>query len=53
MIFINNFYIVTDQLDIDFVKVKGHKVSNQKDDIDKLFTLVDRASRNAVRNEKQ
>jgi ribonuclease HI len=43
------FYRMTDQLDCEFVKVRGHKVSNKKDDIDSLFTLVDRASRNALR----
>ena len=46
------FYRMTDQLDCEFVKVRGHKVSNQKDDIDRLFTLVDRASRNALRRDK-
>src|SRR4030042_6999508 len=40
------FYRMTDQLDCEFVKVRGHKVSNQQDDIDRLFALVDRASRN-------
>jgi ribonuclease HI len=43
------FYRMTDQLDCEFVKVRGHQVSNQKDDIDRLFTLVDRASRDALR----
>ncbi|MBW2558129.1 MAG: ribonuclease H [Deltaproteobacteria bacterium] len=43
------YYRMTDQLDCEFVKVRGHRVSNQKDDIDRLFTLVDRASRNALR----
>ena len=43
------FYRMTDQVDCEFVKVRGHQVSNQKDDIDRLFTLVDRASRNALR----
>jgi len=43
------FYRVTDQLDCKFVKVRGHQSSKQKDDIDRLFTLVDRASRNALR----
>ena len=46
-----NFYRITDQLDCEFVKVRGHKVSNQKDEMDKLFTLVDRASRNALRRD--
>ena len=47
------FYRMTDQLDCEFVKVRGHKVSNQKDDIDRLFTLVDRASRNALRGDNR
>ncbi|MBT3387515.1 MAG: ribonuclease H [Desulfobacula sp.] len=44
------FYRVIDQLDCEFVKVRGHKVSNQKNEIDRIFTLVDRASRNALRS---
>ena len=46
------FYKITDPLNCKFVKVCGHQASNQKDDIDKLFTLVDRASRNALRKIK-
>lgn len=47
------FYRITDQIDCKFIKVKGHRVSNQKDTIEKLFTLVDRASRNALREESR
>ena len=47
------FYRMTDLLNCELVKVHGHKVSNQKDDIDRLFTLVDRASRNALRGDNQ
>ena len=47
------FYKMIDQLDCEFVKVRGHKVSNQKDEMDRLFTLVDRASRNALRADNQ
>jgi len=47
------FYRMTDRLDCEFVKVRGHQVSNQKDDIDKLFTLVDRASRKALRGDNR
>ena len=47
------FYRMTDQLDCEFVKVRGHQVSNQKDDIDRLFTLVDRASSNALRGDNR
>jgi len=31
--------------------VHGHLASKQKDDVDRLFTLVDRASRQALRAE--
>ena len=47
------FYRITDQLDCEFVKVRGHQVSNQKNDIDRHFTLVDRASRNALRGDNE
>ena len=47
------FYRIIDQLDCELVKVRGHQVSNQKDDIDRLFTLVDRASRNALIGENR
>ena len=43
------FFQITDHLECEFVKVRGHQVSNQKDEIDQLFTIVDRASRKAVR----
>lgn len=47
------FYKMTDQLDCEFIKVPGHQVANQRDDIDRLFTLVDRASRNALRGDNR
>jgi ribonuclease HI len=47
------FYQITDQLDYELIKVRGHQVSNQKDNVDKLFTIVDRASRNALRGDNQ
>ncbi len=47
------FYIMADQLNCRFVKVRGHQVSNQKDEIDRLFAFVDRASRNALRGDRQ
>ena len=47
------FYRMTDQLNCKFVKVRGHQVSNQKDEIDRLFSLVDRASRNALRGDNK
>jgi len=47
------FYRMIDQLDCQFVKVRGHQVSKQKDDIERFFTLVDKASRNALRRENR
>ncbi|MEE4262957.1 MAG: RNase H family protein [Desulfobacteraceae bacterium] len=45
------FFSVIDQLDCELVKMRGHQVSKQKNDLDRLFTLVDRASRKALREE--
>jgi len=47
------FYRRVDQLDCEFVKVHGHQVSNQKNDIDKLFSLVDKGSRHALRRDNR
>ncbi len=44
------FFKLIDNLDCEFIKVKGHKKSSIKDEIDEIFTLVDRATRNALRN---
>jgi ribonuclease HI len=43
------FYEITDHLDFELVKVEGHQRSNQKDDIARLFTIVDKASRKALK----
>ena len=43
------FYKLMDSYKIDFFKVKGHKKTKIKDEIDKIFTLVDRASRKKLR----
>ena len=45
----NNFYEKLDKLNLTFIKVKGHKKNSLKDEIDNIFNLVDRASRNALR----
>ncbi len=47
------FYRITDQLDCELVKVRGHQVSNKKDYIEKLFTIVDRVSRKALRQDNK
>lgn len=44
------FFRLFDRLNIELVKVKGHKSAKQKNPIDRMFTLVDRASRNAHRH---
>lgn len=43
------FYDLSDQLNFELIKVKGHKSSNQKNETDRYFTLVDRAARRAMR----
>ena len=43
------FYKITDVISCKFVKVDGHKKAEQKNDIDWLFALVDKASRKALR----
>lgn len=45
------FYKITSTLNCEFIKLEGHSVSTEKDDLDKLFMLVDRASRKATREE--
>jgi len=47
------FYKIMDQLDCELIKVEGHLSLMQKDDIDRLFTLVDRASRKTLKGAKQ
>ncbi len=44
-----DFFERLDILDCEFIKVKGHKKTSVKNEIDEIFTLVDRASRNALR----
>ena len=43
------FYRLTARLNCKFVKVAGHQASSKKDEIDRLFGLVDQASRRALR----
>ncbi|MEK6658122.1 MAG: RNase H family protein [Campylobacterota bacterium] len=46
------FYEITNLYDCDFIKVKGHKKTEDKDIVDIFFTLVDKASREALRENK-
>lgn len=43
------FFKKVDELNLIFIKVKGHKKSSLKDEIDTIFNLVDKASRSALR----
>jgi len=43
------FYQLTDNLNISFTKIRGHTPSTKKSHVDLIFSLVDRASRNALR----
>ena len=45
------FYCLICKIKCVFVKVKGHQVTNNKAEVDKRFTLVDKASRRALRSE--
>ena len=44
-----DFFKRLDILDCKFIKVKGHKKTSVKNEIDEIFTLVDRATRKALR----
>ena len=43
------FFESIEKFDIQFRLITGHKPSRSKDRIDKIFSIVDRASRNALR----
>ena len=45
------FYRLTSWLNCGFVKVVGHQASSKKNEIDRLFGLVDQASRRALRED--
>jgi ribonuclease HI len=44
-----DFYEVIDRYDCQFIKVEGHKPQHTKNATDKIFALVDKASRCALR----
>lgn len=45
-----HFYNIIDRYDCHIIKVDGHKPRHEKNDVDKIFTLVDKASRLALRS---
>jgi len=44
------FYASTENFDIQFQRLSGHRPSRGKQRIDRIFSLVDRAARNALRS---
>ncbi len=44
-----DFFGKLDELNLTFIKVKGHKKNSLKDELDTIFNLVDKASRKALR----
>lgn len=47
--FYRTFFQITDTLNYKFVKVNGHQPVGNKNAVDHLFSMVDRASRKALR----
>ena len=47
------FYEISDQLNIELIKVKGHKAVNRQSDADRHFALVDRAARRAMKENQK
>lgn len=43
------FFKLMDRCDLQIVKVEGHKPQSAKNHVDRMFALVDRASRSALR----
>jgi len=44
------FFYLSEQLACEFKKIKGHQPSRLKNEAERFFTLVDKASRKALRN---
>ncbi len=44
------FYTIIDSIDCVILKIQGHQPSHKKNNIEEIFTLVDKASRKALRN---
>lgn len=44
------FFNLVDNCNLKIIKIKGHKPKIKKDNIDKIFSVVDKAARKALRN---
>ena len=47
------FFLKIDLLTCEFVKIKGHQPTRNKNEIERVFALVDKASRKALRNDSK
>lgn len=43
------FFQTVDKLHCEFIKIRGHQPTKNKNEIERIFTLVDKASRKALR----
>ncbi len=44
------FFLLVEKINLEFIKVQGHLPKHNKNEIDLLFSLVDKASRKALKN---
>lgn len=44
------FYELFDSMDLEILKIKGHKSFKEKNELDKIFSLVDKAARKGLRS---
>ena len=47
------FYSLSASMNIEFVKIAGHQKTSEKNNNERIFTLVDKASRKALREENR
>ena len=45
------FYLLMDLLDVEIIKIKGHQSSRFKNDMERIFGLVDKTSRKMLKKE--
>lgn len=46
------FFRLCDRFDVELIKLDGHKAGRRREENDHIFTLVDKASRKALRNNR-
>jgi ribonuclease HI len=45
-----SFYVMSDKFNLNLIKIKGHKPNYQKAFVDRCFSFVDKAARQALKN---